>query len=53
MEEVEETPEPEEEETVPSTNDFRFEEPENFKVQGEFNYGDRVVVNDPLSLQNA
>ena len=52
-EEEEEEQMEEEEETVPSTNDFRFEEPENFKVQGEFNYGDRVVVNDPLSLQNA
>ena len=45
--------EEEEEETVPSTNDFRFEEPENFKVQTEYLEGDRVVVDDPLSLQNA
>lgn len=52
-EESDPVPEEEEQETVPSTNDFRFEEPENFKVQTEYLEGDRVVVDDPLSLQNA
>lgn len=52
-EESDPVPEVKEQETVPSTNDFRFEEPENFKVQTEYLEGDRVVVDDPLSLQNA
>jgi len=42
-----------EEEVIPSTKDFKFEEPENFHVQGNYINGDRVVVNDPLALQNA
>ena len=43
----------EEEEVIPPANDFKFEEPENFQVQGNYINGDRVVVNDPLALQNA
>ena len=43
----------EEEEVIPSANDFEFEEPENFQVQGNYINGDRVVVDDPLALQNA
>ena len=42
-----------EEVVIPSTKDFKFEEPENFHVQGNYINGDRVVVNDPLALQNA
>jgi len=43
----------EEEEVIPPANDFKFEEPENFQVQGNYINGDRVVVDDPLALQNA
>ena len=42
-----------EEEVIPPANDFKFEEPENFQVQGNYINGDRVVVDDPLALQNA
>ena len=42
-----------EEVVIPPANDFKFEEPENFLVQGNYINGDRVVVNDPLALQNA
>ena len=55
-EEVTEEPlveEIEEEEVIPPANDFKFEEPENFQVQGNYINGDRVVVDDPLALQNA
>lgn len=55
-EEVTEEPlveEIEEEEVIPPTKDFKFEEPENFQVQGNYINGDRVVLDDPLALQNA
>ena len=44
--------EEEEPEVIPPTNDFKFVEPEKFRVQGQLLSGDRVLEIDPLNVVN-